>query len=205
MPSKGIRYDRPIDSRPPLEDTVKPLPTPQLSGLVSDSLHPQLLPLSWSFSDSALYYLLSRLIRYYDGHTVYYRVFSSDLGPHLPDASMSRDIAKYTANHGATLSALFPTGVDPKSSPSKLPVQKPLDLCHLPTNGPLNKYEYLFIAKLYLYYRNYIIYSIKTKNNLRREIKINVISGSGISSTSQNNVYSPFLPRDPQHLPEILG
>lgn len=175
MSTKGVRYDRPIDSRPPLEDTVKPLPTPQLSGLVSDSLHPQLLPLPRSFSDSALYYLLSGLIRYYDGHTVYYRVFSSDLGPHLPDASMSRDIAKYTANHDATLSALFPTGVDPKSSPSKLPVQKPLDLCHLPTNGPLNKYEYLFIAKLYLHYRKlyYILYKNKKQFKERDKNKRN--------------------------------
>lgn len=35
--------------------------------------------------------------------------------------------------------------------------------------GHLIKYEYLFIAKLYLHYRNYIMNSIKTKNNLRRD------------------------------------
>lgn len=146
---------------------MKTLPTLQLSGLVTDSLHPQLLFEPWSFSDSALYYLLSGLICYYDGHTVYYRVFGSDFGHHLPDASMSRDIAKYIANNGAILFALFLTGVDPKSSPCKLPVQKPLGLWNLPMNGPLNKYESLFIAKLYLHYRNYITNSIKTKNNLR--------------------------------------
>lgn len=79
---------------------------------------------------------------------MYYRVFSSDLGPHLPDASLSRDIAKYIANHDAILSALFPTGVDPKSSPSKLPVQKPLALWSLPMNGPLNKIRVFIYRKI---------------------------------------------------------
>lgn len=102
---------------------------------------------------------------------MYYRVFSSDFGLDLPDAGMSRDIAKYIPNHNVILSALFPTGVDPKSIPNKHPVQKPLDSWHNLMNGSLNKYKYVFIAKLYPYYRNYIMYSIKTKNNLRQDKK----------------------------------
>lgn len=111
-----VLNDQPTGPRPPLEDTVMTLSTPRLSGFASDST------LSFSFSlrvsQSQHYQRLSWLISYYDGYTVYYRVFSSDLSLHLPDASMSRDIAKYIMNHDAIPAPLFPIGVDLKCIPN---------------------------------------------------------------------------------------